>query len=193
MDCRLCPFCLQARILEWVAIPFSGRSSRTRDRTQVSHIAGKFLTIWAAREAKHTPNPTPQIPERSKSHFLLREDRATSESQHWPKPSRMRVAGGQPTGADGSWGGEASWLPPARPTPLWWTSNSWVRPFITSTKSLENIHKKDPSLVFARPLPHLSPSPDIDEEEIKKPRDRTLLKKKKKKTKKKKPLCEINK
>ena len=105
-------FCLQARILEWVAIPFSGRSSRTRDRTQVYHIAGKFLTIWAAREAKHTPNPTPQIPERSKSHFLLREDRATSESQHWPKPSRMRVAGGQPTGADGSWGGEASWLPP---------------------------------------------------------------------------------
>ena len=33
---------LQARILEWVAIPFS-RSSQPRDQTQVSHIAGGFL------------------------------------------------------------------------------------------------------------------------------------------------------
>ena len=33
---------LQARILEWVAIPFSKGSSQ-RDRTQVSHIAGKFF------------------------------------------------------------------------------------------------------------------------------------------------------
>ena len=32
-----------ARILEWVAISFS-RSSRPRDRTQVSHIAGRFIT-----------------------------------------------------------------------------------------------------------------------------------------------------
>ena len=36
---------LQARILEWVAIPFSSGSSRPRDRTQVSHIAGRVLTI----------------------------------------------------------------------------------------------------------------------------------------------------
>ena len=35
---------LQARILEWVAIPFSKGSSQTRDRTQVSHIAGRFFT-----------------------------------------------------------------------------------------------------------------------------------------------------
>ena len=33
---------LQARILKWVAIPFSRGSSR--DRIQVSHIAGRFLT-----------------------------------------------------------------------------------------------------------------------------------------------------
>ena len=37
---------LQAKILEWVAIPFSGGSSQPRDRTQVSHIAGGFLTIF---------------------------------------------------------------------------------------------------------------------------------------------------
>ena len=43
---------LQARILEWVAIPFSRRSSRHRDRTQVSFITGKFFTVWATREAQ---------------------------------------------------------------------------------------------------------------------------------------------
>jgi len=36
---------LQARILEWVAIPFSRGSSQPRDRTQVSHTAGRFFTI----------------------------------------------------------------------------------------------------------------------------------------------------
>ena len=35
---------LQARILEWVAIPFSRGSSLPRDRTQVSRIAGRFFT-----------------------------------------------------------------------------------------------------------------------------------------------------
>ena len=35
---------LQARILEWVAIPFSRGSSWPRGRTQVSHIAGGFLS-----------------------------------------------------------------------------------------------------------------------------------------------------
>ena len=36
---------LQARILEWVAISFSGESSQPRDRTRVSCIAGRHLTI----------------------------------------------------------------------------------------------------------------------------------------------------
>ena len=38
------------RILEWVAYPFSSRSSRLRYRTWVSCIAGGFFTIWATRE-----------------------------------------------------------------------------------------------------------------------------------------------
>ena len=42
---------LQARILEWVAFPFSRGSSRPGDSTQVSHIAGGFFTSWATREA----------------------------------------------------------------------------------------------------------------------------------------------
>ena len=41
---------LQARILQWVAIPFSRGSSQPRDQTQVSHIVGGFFTSWATRE-----------------------------------------------------------------------------------------------------------------------------------------------
>ena len=36
---------LQARILEWIAVPFSGGSSRPGDRTLVSCSAGRFFTI----------------------------------------------------------------------------------------------------------------------------------------------------
>ena len=36
---------LQARILEWVAISFSRRSSRPRDQTQVSRIAGRRFNL----------------------------------------------------------------------------------------------------------------------------------------------------
>ena len=45
---------LQARILEWVAIPFSRGSSWPRDRTHFSCIGGRFYTFWATREA-HSP------------------------------------------------------------------------------------------------------------------------------------------
>ena len=41
----------RARILEWVAIPFSSGSSRPRDQTWVSCIADRRFTIWATREA----------------------------------------------------------------------------------------------------------------------------------------------
>ena len=62
-SCSLCPtLCnpmdytvhgiLQARILEWVVIPFSRGSTQSRDRTQDSHIAGRFFTSWTTREAQ---------------------------------------------------------------------------------------------------------------------------------------------
>ena len=54
MDCSLpgssAHGILQARILEWIAIPFSRGSSWPRDRTWVSCIAGRCFTIWATRE-----------------------------------------------------------------------------------------------------------------------------------------------
>ena len=41
---------LQARWLEWVAIPFSWGSFQPWAHNQVSHIAGGFFTVWATRE-----------------------------------------------------------------------------------------------------------------------------------------------
>ena len=41
----------QARILEWIAMSSSRGSSRPRNGTQVSHIAGRCFTIWATWEA----------------------------------------------------------------------------------------------------------------------------------------------
>ena len=62
MDC-IVHGTLQARILEWVAFPFSRGSSQPRDRTQVSHIAGGIFTNWATREAQEYwsgwPIPSP--------------------------------------------------------------------------------------------------------------------------------------
>ena len=43
---------LQARILEWVAMSFSRGSSQLRDKTHVSHNAGRFFTIWATKEVQ---------------------------------------------------------------------------------------------------------------------------------------------
>ena len=50
MDCIVHGI-LQVRILEWLAFPFSRGSSQPKDWTQVSHIAGRFLTSWATKEA----------------------------------------------------------------------------------------------------------------------------------------------
>ena len=46
---------VQAKILEWVAIPSSRGSSQPRNQTQVSCIAGEFFTIWATRGALLKP------------------------------------------------------------------------------------------------------------------------------------------
>ena len=45
---------LQARILEWVAMPSSRRSSRPRDQTHISYVSyiGGFSTASTTREAQ---------------------------------------------------------------------------------------------------------------------------------------------
>ena len=42
---------LQAKILKWVAMPYSRGSSQPRDQTQVYYTVGGFFTIWATKEA----------------------------------------------------------------------------------------------------------------------------------------------
>ena len=53
MDCSPPRSCfhgiLQARILEWVAMLSSSRSSQTKEWTSVSCIASRFFTVWATR------------------------------------------------------------------------------------------------------------------------------------------------
>ena len=45
---------LQATILKCVAVSFSRGSSQPRDLIQVSHIAGRFFTVWASWETQNT-------------------------------------------------------------------------------------------------------------------------------------------
>ena len=78
---------LHARILEWVAFPFS------RDRTQVSCIAGGFFTSWATREVLNFINN--YIRWRIKMHFLIRINRngqselIKSKTQFWTNRVRF--------------------------------------------------------------------------------------------------------
>ena len=65
---------LQARILEWVAFPFSRGSSQPRDWTQVSHIVGGFFTSWATREAPLEQNPY---------NLLSLNSKGILQSLHW--------------------------------------------------------------------------------------------------------------
>ena len=43
----------QSRILGWVVISFSRRSSQHRGWTRVSHIVGRCFTVWATRGSRH--------------------------------------------------------------------------------------------------------------------------------------------
>ena len=70
---------LQARILKWVAISFSRRSSWPRNQTRVSCIAGRFFTNWAGL-------PNPGIEPRSSA---LQVDSLPSEPPGKPKNTRV--------------------------------------------------------------------------------------------------------
>ena len=62
---------LQARILQWVAIPFSRGSSQPRDQTQVSRTAGRLSTIWANKNSPCNYIPI-VIPQEGKCmHYLM--------------------------------------------------------------------------------------------------------------------------
>ena len=52
---------LQARILEWVAVPSSRGASQPRDRTQVSCTAGRFLPAELQRKPNNTGIGSPSL------------------------------------------------------------------------------------------------------------------------------------
>ena len=78
---------LQARILEWVAIPFSRRSSQPRDQTQVSCIAGGVLTCKLYEiyiQMKYEGRATVQI-----SVIIWEQRSLTLESEHLKCKSQL--------------------------------------------------------------------------------------------------------
>ena len=50
LHCRWILYCLSSRKSFAYGVPFSRRSSQSRDQTQVSCIAGGFFTSWVTRE-----------------------------------------------------------------------------------------------------------------------------------------------
>ena len=82
---------LQAKILEWVAMPSSRGSSQPRDRTQVSCIAGRFFTYWATGEA----------PSQAENIFLNIREFTTRRSIRWCSERMFRLWMGFPSGSVG--------------------------------------------------------------------------------------------
>ena len=83
---------LQARILEWVAISISRGSSRPRDWTQVSHVAGRRFNLCATREALKYKNTVSQ--KTSYRDTELQIQVLTSKISKGGKEARLKEEGG---------------------------------------------------------------------------------------------------
>ena len=84
---------LQARILEWVAIPFRG-SSWPRDQTQISCIVGRLLTIWTTREGSEILNVsfrTNFLYHRHKLGGLVSSSRGVFGVSHIPEKADLKL------------------------------------------------------------------------------------------------------
>ena len=91
---------LQAGILEWVATLSSRGSSLPTDQTQVSHIAGGLLTIWANREVQEYwcgySNPSPgDLPDPGTEQMspVLQADSLSAEPPGEPLPLQGNIPG----------------------------------------------------------------------------------------------------
>ena len=108
---------LQARILEWVAISFSRGSSRPRDQTQVSHIAGRRFNLCTTREALKYKNTASE--KTSCRDTELQIQALTSKISKGGKEARLKEEGER-----GGRGGRKRWpyrrlLPPTDTQALW--------------------------------------------------------------------------
>ena len=126
---------LQARILEWVAISFSRRSSQPRDRTQVSRTAGGRFIIWATVSEiltyffqVYSPLLISSFSDISFCLFILIDGINTlatwcEELTHWKRPwcwERLKAEG---KGDNRGWDGRVTSL--TRWTRVWASSRSW--------------------------------------------------------------------
>ena len=93
---------VQARILKWIAIPFSRGSSRPRDQTQVSSTASGFFTIQATKadmEVFESPLDCKEIkpvnPKGNQPWISIRRTDAEAPI-HWPPDAKSRLIGKDP-------------------------------------------------------------------------------------------------
>jgi len=128
---------LQARILKWVAFPFSRGSSQPRGKTQVSHIASGFFISWATREAQESwsgqPVPSPaELPDPGieLGSLALQADSLPAELQG----NRNKVHN-ERNALDSSWNHPA---PPARPQSM--AKLSSTKPIPSARKTGDGSH-----------------------------------------------------
>ena len=83
----------QARIMEWVAYPFSRGFSQPRDQTQVSHIAGGFSTSGTTREAQEywSGQPIPSPGDHPNSGIKLRSPALQADSLPAELPGKSTI------------------------------------------------------------------------------------------------------
>ena len=81
---------LQARILEWVAMPSSRGFSGHRDWTPVSCIAGRFFTVWVTRGGR-----------KPKDRVLIRHRTGETETQRRSHVETQTETGGRRPPAQG--------------------------------------------------------------------------------------------
>ena len=94
---------LQARILEWVAIPFFRKSSWPKDVRWVSCIAGRCFITWATRK----PYVTLGYPNRNIHPTHLLSDREGFQFCMRPRAVKCSVAGSGCTNIPATW---AIWI-----------------------------------------------------------------------------------
>ena len=92
----------QARIQEWVPIPFSRESSRPRDWTQVSYITGRFFTIRIDHYKCKQVGKYVQV-KASHSVQLLATPSPTRLFCPWNSPGKNTLVGSFPSLAESSW------------------------------------------------------------------------------------------
>ena len=82
---------LQAKILEWVAIPFSRGSFQPRDQIWVSCTTGRFLNIWATRETQAKTRQTQKSIYKIWCHLLMQNtERWKQKNRFFLKKSRWK-------------------------------------------------------------------------------------------------------